>query len=194
MRHKIISGLMLAGGMVLSTGALAETASPMMLAQTCAACHGTNGNSVGITPTLAGAPAEYFVETMQAFKNGDRKATVMDRVAKGYSDAEIEAMGNYFAAQKNMSITQPFDAGMAAKGRDLHEEYCEKCHEDGGRTSEDGGVLSGQSMEYLKFAMEDFHNGDRDAPKKMQKRVEAVVEDSGSAGIEALIHYYGSQQ
>lgn len=71
------------------------------MAATCAACHGTNGNSVGgAIPGLAGTNKEYFVNQMAAFKQGRREATIMHQLAKGYSDAEIAALGDYFAAQK----------------------------------------------------------------------------------------------
>ncbi|MBL8519488.1 MAG: c-type cytochrome [Betaproteobacteria bacterium] len=71
------------------------------MAATCAACHGTNGNSAGgAVPGLAGTNKEYFVNQMAAFKQGKREATIMHQLAKGYSDAEITALGDYFAAQK----------------------------------------------------------------------------------------------
>lgn len=71
------------------------------LAANCAACHGTNGNSAGgAIPGLAGSNKEYFVAQMKAFKEGKREATVMHQIAKGYSDAEIAAVADFFAAQK----------------------------------------------------------------------------------------------
>ena len=50
-------------------------------------------------PGLAGLPTAYMVEQMKAFKNGSRPATVMHQLAKGYSDAQIEQLAVYFAAQ-----------------------------------------------------------------------------------------------
>ena len=71
------------------------------LAANCSACHGTNGNSAGgAIPGLAGANKDYFVAQIQAFKSGKREATVMHQIAKGYSDAEIAAIADFFAAQK----------------------------------------------------------------------------------------------
>src|SRR6266852_3438795 len=70
------------------------------MASTCAACHGTNGQSAGGIPTLAGLPKSYFIKQMQDFKSGARAATVMNRHAKGYSDAQIEQLAEYFTAQK----------------------------------------------------------------------------------------------
>jgi cytochrome c553 len=71
------------------------------LAANCAACHGTNGSSAGgAIPGLAGGNKDYFVAQLKAFKEGKREATVMHQIAKGYSDAEIIAIGDFFAAQK----------------------------------------------------------------------------------------------
>ena len=72
------------------------------LAATCANCHGTQGQAVSnaSVPGLAGLPASYVVEQMKAFKAGTRPATVMHQLSKGFSDAQIEAMAAYFAAQK----------------------------------------------------------------------------------------------
>jgi cytochrome subunit of sulfide dehydrogenase len=71
------------------------------LAATCASCHGTGGRAVSnaAVPGLAGLPAGYMVEQMKAFKAGTRSATVMHQIAKGYSDAQIDQLAAYFAAQ-----------------------------------------------------------------------------------------------
>jgi cytochrome c553 len=70
------------------------------MAASCAACHGTNGHSVGGAPVLAGADRTYFITQMQNFKSGARPATIMNKHAKGYSDEEIAKLADFFAAQK----------------------------------------------------------------------------------------------
>ena len=71
------------------------------LAANCAACHGTNGNSAGgAIAGLAGMNKEYLAGQMKLFKEGKREATLMHQIAKGYSDAEVAAMADFFAAQK----------------------------------------------------------------------------------------------
>jgi cytochrome c553 len=70
------------------------------LAANCAACHGTNGNSAGgAIPGLAGIDREYFLIQVKAFRDGKREATVMHQISKGYSDAEMVALADYFAAR-----------------------------------------------------------------------------------------------
>jgi cytochrome subunit of sulfide dehydrogenase len=80
----------------------AQTLNLRALAATCANCHGTQGVAVpnASVPGLAGLPASYIAEQMKAFKAGTRPATVMHQLAKGYSDAQIDAIAAYYAAQK----------------------------------------------------------------------------------------------
>jgi len=90
---------------LLGAGASAQDAQSLAvanLAATCAACHGTQGRAVSdsAVPGLAGMPAGYLVEQMKGFKGGARQATVMNQLAKGYSDAQVEQLAAYFAAQK----------------------------------------------------------------------------------------------
>ncbi len=70
------------------------------LAANCTGCHGTNGVSAGAIPTLAGMERARMVLLMQEFRDGKRSATVMHQHAKGYTDAQIEAIAAWFAAQK----------------------------------------------------------------------------------------------
>ena len=72
------------------------------LAATCANCHGTQGRAAegSSVPGLAGLPREHLATQLKAFKAGTRPATIMHQLAKGYSDAQIEQLATYFAAQK----------------------------------------------------------------------------------------------
>lgn len=192
MRRQTITAALLACGLLTTGSVLAAPPTAEMLGFTCAACHGYDGASNGpATPSIAGMPAEYFVETMKAFKTGERPATVMDRIAKGYSDEELEIMAKFFAEKTYIPAKQNADAAKASKGAKIHDKACEKCHSEGGRfTEEDAGILAGQWMPYLTFAFEDFTSGKRPMDKKMASRVEKLSKDD----IEALIHFYGSQQ
>jgi cytochrome c553 len=71
------------------------------LAASCAICHGTDGRAVtrDVVP-LAGLPREHIAAQMRAFRDGQRPATVMHQIAKGYTDAQIDALAAWFASQK----------------------------------------------------------------------------------------------
>ncbi|HYN78394.1 MAG TPA: c-type cytochrome [Lamprocystis sp. (in: g-proteobacteria)] len=113
---------------------LVSGASARMLAETCAGCHGTDGASVGpASPTLAGMNSEYFTELMQSFRDGKVYSTVMGRIAKGYSDEELVLMAGYFNGKPYVAADQKVDEKLVAKGKKLHDKFCEKCHTEGGK-------------------------------------------------------------
>jgi cytochrome c553 len=72
------------------------------LAAACAICHGTNGSppSGTVLAPLAGLPKDHIAAQMKAFRDGKRPATVMHQIAKGYTDAQIDQMAAWYAAQK----------------------------------------------------------------------------------------------
>jgi sulfide dehydrogenase cytochrome subunit len=172
-------------------------ASAAMLANTCAGCHGTNGASGGpATPTISGLSEDYFVETMQAYKSGDRWSTIMGRIATGYSDEEIGAMAKHYASLPFTGKAQTGVGPKAKAGHALHEEYCEKCHEDEGRSIEDdSGLLAGQWMPYVHWTLDDFISGKSQASEKgMRKALKEMLKEHGPSSAENLANYYGSRK
>ncbi len=83
-------------------GQTADELDTRALAATCANCHGTDGRPVAGSGNarLAGQSKDFIVSQMAAFRDGSRPATVMHQLAKGYSQAQIERIAAYFAAQK----------------------------------------------------------------------------------------------
>lgn len=98
------------GGLVMSAAAQTAAApSPQAqrlyqrsLAATCAHCHGTDGRAVEgeALVRLAGMPKDYLLTQLLAFRTGDRKATIMHQITRGYSEEQLESVAAYFAAQK----------------------------------------------------------------------------------------------
>jgi sulfide dehydrogenase cytochrome subunit len=202
----MLKGTLIAGAILgLSTAAIAADKKPAtmsgasaeMLANTCNGCHGPEGASAGpASPTIAGISKDYFVETMQGFASGEIPSTIMGRIAKGYNDDELEAMGEHFSKEKFAPApAQKADAKLAKKGAKLHDKYCEKCHAEGGTSAEDdSGILAGQWTPYLEMTLADYIKGDRTATKKMAKKLKKLHKKEGDAGIQALINYYASQK
>ncbi len=93
---------------LLSCAPLVTSAAPAQdelaarnLAATCANCHGTDGFAQGgEIKSLAGMPAERLLALMADFRSGAEPATVMHQIARGYSDAQLRLIANYFAARK----------------------------------------------------------------------------------------------
>jgi sulfide dehydrogenase cytochrome subunit len=163
------------------------------LSFTCAGCHGTDGSSVGpSSPSIAGMDPEVFIDAMEAYQHDERNSTIMNRIAKGYNQEQIKSMAWFFAKQPLRTMSQEYDPELAKLGYKLHEKYCEKCHEEGGKPG-DAGTLAGQWMPYLNYAMEDFITERREYPRKMKRKVDAAIKAEGDKAIPALLHYYGSQ-
>lgn len=78
--------------------ASAQNASPQLLTLSCAGCHGTNGRSPGAIPALNGRPAMLIAQMLRDFRSDTRPATVMNRIAKGYTDEEIDAVAREIAS------------------------------------------------------------------------------------------------
>jgi sulfide dehydrogenase cytochrome subunit len=70
----------------------------VMLSNSCAACHGTEGRSPGAIPGIYGKSSEYISQALLDFREGKRPATVMGRHASGYSDEEIRLIAEYFSS------------------------------------------------------------------------------------------------
>ncbi len=65
----------------------------------CSGCHAPTDKAT-VVPPLLGRDAGDLVTAMNAFRSGERKGTVMDRIAKGFSPAETQAIAQWLAAQK----------------------------------------------------------------------------------------------
>jgi sulfide dehydrogenase cytochrome subunit len=101
MKQRWSTWALVAGALTVSAAAsAAEQPSAAMLANACAGCHGTHGISAGAIPSLAGQSKTAIVEAMKQFKSGERPSSVMGRLAKGYTDQQIEALGEFFSKQK----------------------------------------------------------------------------------------------
>ncbi|MDZ7804719.1 cytochrome c [Thiohalophilus sp.] len=85
---------------ISTTAPGAEISQGAMLSNSCAACHGTDGNSPGAMPTLNGKSADFIERALKGFRSGERDSTVMGRHASGYSDEEIAQIAEYFAGLK----------------------------------------------------------------------------------------------
>jgi len=71
----------------------------VMLSNSCAACHGTDGKSPGAIPSINGKSAQFISQALRDFRDGKRHATVMGRHASGYTVEEIQLIAEYFSSQ-----------------------------------------------------------------------------------------------
>ncbi|MBN2873359.1 MAG: c-type cytochrome [Halothiobacillaceae bacterium] len=94
-------GLMMAAGTSQAdnhTGKM-ELSHGSLIGATCMGCHGSKGMGSGNIPRLAGVPQAVTAGKLMAYKSDALEGTVMNRIAKGYTDEEIQAVAEFFANQ-----------------------------------------------------------------------------------------------
>jgi sulfide dehydrogenase cytochrome subunit len=91
-----------------SVGALALTlvvsaavgaAEPPPGASSCSGCHAASVRVDTPVPQIRGRKPEEIVAALEAFRSGERPSTVMDRIAKGFSEDEVRVIAVWLAAQ-----------------------------------------------------------------------------------------------
>lgn len=172
----------------------------------CNDCHGPGGVSqASDVPSLAGFPEFVHSDALylyrdeerpcseSKYRHGDtaRPAISMCAVAAKLSDDDIDALAAAYAELPYVKMKQDFDATLAAAGKAIHDEHCDKCHSDAGTNADDeAGMMGGQPMDYLRSSFKEFAADTRGQPKKMKEKMGALSE----ADFEALANYYGSVQ
>jgi sulfide dehydrogenase cytochrome subunit len=174
--------------------------------ENCNGCHGNDGVSQWTdVPTIAGIPEFVHSDALYVFRDearpcteskyrqGDtsRAATTMCAVTADLSDDMIDEVAAYYAGLPFVAAKQDFDAGLAEAGKAVHDAECDRCHSEGGSNPEDeASILAGQNMGYLADTMAEYRAGEREQPKKMEEKLNALSDDD----VKALVHYYASQQ
>lgn len=172
----------------------------------CNGCHGDDGVSQWTdVPTIAGVPEFVHADALYFFRDGERPcseseyrqgdtsrpATSMCDAVADMSDDMIDEIAAHYAALPFVAAKQEFDPALAEAGKTVHDASCDRCHSDGGSNPDDeAGILAGQWMGYLGATMAEYRSGEREQPKNMQEKIDALSDED----VTALIHYYASQQ
>ena len=170
----------------------------------CASCHGKDGASTeSDIPVIGGYSAKYLTDSLANYKNkarpcpevkyrsGPHKGQPADMctIAGKLADIDVKAISEYLASKPFVRAKQTADAAKAAKGKQIQEAHCKKCHEDGGSSADDdAGILAGQWMPYLRHTFEEFTSGKRPIPKKMKPKFDEI----NAEDVDALVNYFGS--
>ena len=83
---------------LLGTGAALAEGPPG--AASCSGCHAANARVETPVPPIKGRSQADIADAMIEYKSGKRPGTIMDRIAKGFSDEEIRAIAAWYAGQK----------------------------------------------------------------------------------------------
>ena len=163
-----------------------------VLARTCNNCHGVSGVSAGKSmPSIGGLPRDYLASIMKQWKYDERGAATMNRIVKGLSDDEINALAVYFAKKPWVPVTQPIGPAMLKKGKAVISENCEDCHgPTGGDPDEDAPKINGQWAKYMELELEKYRDEEFDMPHRKMKKTARKMKP---ADVPAAAHYYGAQ-
>lgn len=96
----ILGRAALAAALVLVGTAPTMAQTGQAMAQTCYVCHGPGATGAGQIVGLVGLPKDHLVRQMTDFKADKRPGTIMNRIAKGYTDEQLALIAEYLATLK----------------------------------------------------------------------------------------------
>ncbi len=158
----------------------------------CFACHGTNGvgDSSGAFPRLTGQGAFYLYKQLKDYASGARENRIMGPIAKALSDAEMQDVAAYYAAQEAPYLPPPenVDGRLLQRGAALSAvgspeqgiQACVNCHGQAGAGMPPSfPYLAGQYANYTRITLEDWQQGRRhnDAQGVMADIARKMTED-----------------
>jgi len=125
----------------------------------CFNCHGAEGNSKNPNfPSLAGQKPAYLVNQLRSFRSGTRTNGMMNHIASGLSNEEMNNLAAYFSSLKNKSAGGKKDLAKQGKPK---ATLCFGCHGQGAKGMGVTPRLAGQHPGYLQKQLHAFKEGTR---------------------------------
>jgi cytochrome subunit of sulfide dehydrogenase len=196
MNKKSLFAALILGGMLASPQLMADSQDPAMLSHTCAGCHGTFGASAGDSiPIIGGQPQVFLKQAMLSYKDGKRHSTIMQRLAKGYDEAQIDVMANFISSQSWVSADVKIDRDKANRGKQVHTtKGCAGCHGANGISAAPNTPrLAGQYPEYLFVQMRYYLNPQIPVPSSAMV-MRTMLKGANDEDLRALAEFYASQK
>ena len=172
------------------------------LVPVCALCHGETGPSpFSGVPTIHGLPHGVIDSALFSYQRGLRPCRVsecseigtcpdmnMCDIVSGMTHETRQELGAWYAAQPFPKHQDPYDPELAARGREIHDQYCEVCHTRlGSDPVDDASMLRGQRKAYLRTALQDFKEGRRQIGiTAMDGRIRTFSDED----LDALAEFY----
>lgn len=170
------------------------------LTMTCAACHGSDGNSpTDAFPSIAGQNEKYLIKQLWDIREGRRQIAVMTGLLDGYDEQQMADLAAYYAVQEPQRGAA--DPELVALGEEIYRAgigrkqiaACTACHSPSGEGNNFAKfpMLAGQWPAYTIQQLKMFRSGERnnDGESRMMR---AIAMDMSDAEIEAVASYlYG---
>ncbi len=165
-------------GLALASAAVAEEAMSAkkikarvkeLITERCSLCHGARGESAsGTYPRLAAQHPAYVVKQLRDFRDGRRKGTAMNEMAKDLVEEEIAGLAVHFSTQKPVA-RKSNEADLVAVGSYIFNKgnpfsgvaACAGCHGAEGHGTIQLPRLAGQHPSYLEAQLLDFNKRER---------------------------------
>jgi len=187
MRH-IVAALVVSGAATSGAALAQQAAAPPEKAQSCAACHGPNGNSTQpLVPILAGQTSRYLYLQLRDFQEGRRSDPHVTPMAAGLSRDNMFDLAAFFAAQRPRLPDFKIDEARAERGkRKADETLCTMCHLGGFAGQNEVPRVAGQNFDYIVKQLTEF---------KARKRTNdagtmtSVANTLSEQDIQNLAHY-----
>lgn len=190
---------LLAAAIAVSAAFAAQAADPeagRAKSQTCAACHGTDGNSVNPEwPSLAGQHAAYTAAQLRAYQTGARVDPIMIGMSAGLSDQDILDLAAFYEAETMEPKTA--DPDLVELGERIYRggnlergvTACIACHGPRGMGNAPAGwpQVAGQHAAYTAHELREYRSGERSTDyQSMMRDIASKMTDEE---IEAVASY-----
>jgi cytochrome c553 len=181
--RRVVSG----GAAVLAVAAAHAAVEP----QLCVACHGENGNSTNpAVPSLSAQPAQFISTQLVMFREKRRNDPLMSPIAAPLSNADINALSKFFAAQQRAAPAKKASEQTLAAGKRITEQFnCVACHGAALKGQQHIPRLAGQQADYLRTQLRGFKAGTR---FDMDGNMTAAAQPLTPADIDVLADYLAS--
>lgn len=90
---------MMAAALSIASAPALAAPSVEAIARNCVVCHGPKEAGQVEIPKIANYPARKMVEMLTGFREGQKEATIMNRISKAFTDEQIQALAAHFAGQ-----------------------------------------------------------------------------------------------
>lgn len=172
------------------------------LVESCAACHGADGNSISTDwPKLSGQNQRYLYEQLMYFRDGDRMNALMMSVTpylQTLSDDDLKNIAAFYSQYKTTVGQAKNDEELLSLGTQLYRfgnikkqiPACTSCHAVYGQGNSLAGypAVSGQQIGYLTSSLKAYRSKERNSGES-SIIMQSIAENLTDYEIEALANY-----
>lgn len=182
----------------LAQGAAGSFAAGQSKSAVCAACHGSDGNSITAEwPSLAGQHAAYVIRQLRAFQSGEREDVLMSSFAASLTEEDMRDLAAYYEAQ--VIIPGGADPTLVALGERIYRgglpdrgvAACIACHGPTGKGNPLAAYpfIQGQHATYTVNTLRAYAAGTRRSDTSVNQMMRTVAARLQDDELQAVASY-----